>query len=1181
MKRITTILVLFVFAYSALADSSYKDSSATRFSHLSVEHGLSHHEVLFVMQDSQGFMWFGTKHGLNKYDGNKITSFIHDLEKPSSISGNFAHWIHEDQEGSLWISTWGDGVSRYDPKTGNFTNYRHEENNPQSLGSNNVWSLFVDSKGIVWAATDGGLTKLDPKTGSIIRYRHEPGNPNSLTNNTVSRIGEDQQGILWVATYGGGLNRFNPKTEVFTNYQHNPGDPQSLSNNNLWAVYIDTQQRIWVASERGLNRFNPALETFTVYQHDESNPDSLSSDTVTFIYEDHAGILLLGTFGGGLNRFDPQRESFTRYRYNPLDPHSLSSDVIMSICEDTTGSLWIGTYGGVDKLDPEEFQFGLYGNNIHSPNDLSNANVRSIFQDRDGTIWIGTTGGLNRLNKSRDRFQSYLHSGDPSSISDNDIWSIDQDRRGDLWIGTHGGGLNRFDSKQKKFARYVHDPNNPNSPSGNSIYDLVVDKKRDVLWIASYLSGLDKFHISKGKFTHYRYNPDDPDGIVSNWAVAVFVDSKGFVWIGTESGLSRFNPETERFNNFKHDPFDSGSLSDNLVQAIYEDNKNNIWIGTGNGLNRYEESTRSFKHYRVGTSLLGNRISAITGDKDGNLWVSSNSGITKFNPENETFRHYDQRDGLQGDIFLMHSVFRNEDNELFFGGTNGFNIFNPDSLTENPNLPKVVLTGFKLFNQAVTVGEDSPLKQHINQVREIFLEYLQTSFSIEFAALNYRNSRKNRYAYRMVGFDKGYTYVGSDRRVATYTNLDPGKYTFHVKGSNNDGRWNEKGASVDIIINPPWWKTGWFYALVSMGTVLFIMLVFYYVIKLRSEIAERILAEKDLKQSERKFRTLVDSAPYGIQLTDLEGKIIYSNPAHHKIQGYAPEELIGKYIWDLIASDADKKTTEEYYKSLVQQQAPPVAYEAIDQTKDGRFINTEISWEHIRNDMGALEAIISIIHDVTEQKQNGERLKSSLKEKETLLQEIHHRVKNNMQIISSLLSLQADTIEDKPVEEVLKESQGRVHAMAVVHETLHDSDTLSEIDLQIYLPKLTTAVFQTYSVEPGKVSLVNEVDETLISIDQASPLGLIINELISNSLKYAFPDDRSGEIIVSTKKINDELELIVSDNGVGMPENLDWRNLNSLGLKLVRSLAEDQLLGSVEMESSHGTKFTIKFNIEA
>ncbi len=967
-------LILILLTHSSFAKSEYSQNTKNiKFKHLTVEDGLSHHETLFVIQDSQNFMWFGTKNGLNKYDGMNIIPYFHDSGS-ESIIGNFAHWIEEDRNGALWIATWGDGISRYDLKTDEFTNFYHDKNNPQSLSSNNVWSLFLDRSGFVWAATDDGLSKLNLEANVFVHYRHDPKNSNSLSHNTVSRIREDDQGIIWISTYGGGLNKFDPKTETFTNYKHHEDNPRSLSNNNLWGVFIDSSKQIWTASEKGLNRFDPKTEIFTHYQHDKDDPNSLSSNTVTFIHEDNKGMLWLGTFGGGLNRFDPQKETFVHYRHDSQNPYSLSNDIVMSIYEDTTGTLWVATYGGIDKYDPGEYQFEHYRDDLNNPKDLSSKKVHSIFQDQNGSIWIGTDGGgLNQFNKTRDNVVHYLHDKrDPTSIGDNDVRAIDQDKRGDLWVATHGAGLNRFIPAQKKFVRYPHDPDNHNTPACNPLYDLAVDEKRDVVWIAAYLSGLDKFDIKNKTFTHYPYDPDTPGGIVSYWSTVVLVDSKDFVWVGTEAGLSLFDPDTELFTNFKHNKDDTNSLSANMIQAIYEDRQNNIWIGTSSGMNKFEQGTHSFQLYSEKDGLAGNHVAAITEDNQGYLWISTDKGLSKFNPQDKTFRNYDQHDGLQGNRFLIHSAHKNMAGELFFGGTNGFNAFRPNELTDNSHIPKIVLTDFRLFNQPVTVGEYNALTQHINQTQLISLESEQQVFSFYFTALNYRNSHKNQYAYMMKGFDQDWTFVDSSKRFATYTNLDPGHYSFMVKGSNNDGIWNEKGKAVKIIISPPWWESYWFYFVLVTCFFIILISIIFYIRRLRFEVKERKQAERSLKISEGKYRTLIENAPDLRYRTDMDGVFTFISQSVQKLSGYSAKELLGTNDSNLYVVP-DKRVD---FKKALMKAGTVENYLAELKRKDGTIWWASTNASFIRDKNGTSIGVEGVTRDVTETRQADQSFQS-------------------------------------------------------------------------------------------------------------------------------------------------------------------------------------------------------------
>jgi len=977
-RSIAVLLILILVCLALPQSIQSQDAENIRFSHITVEDGLSHHETLFVFQDSQGFMWFGTKHGLNKYNGMRVTPFFNRTESPNSLGGNFTHWIHEDQAGNMWIATWGDGISRYNPQTGSFTNYYHEENDPQSLDSDFVWSLFIDSKGLVWAATDNGFSKLNPMTGSCVNFHLGPQNPNSLSNVTVSRIQEDNQGMLWISTYGGGLIKFDPNTETFIRYQHRQGDPQSLSSDNLWSVFIDSKHRIWIASEQGLNIFDPETEKFTSYQHDENDPNSLSSNTVTFINEDHLGRLWLGTFGGGLNCFHPEQKTFSHYHHNPHDPYSISNDIIMSITEDTAGTLWVATYGGIDKWDPGENQFQHFRNDPSNPNDLSSAEVNSIYQDTGGSLWIGTSSGLNRANAARSGFVHYLHDeDDPASISANDIRAIGQDQRGDLWIGTHGAGLNKFNPTQGGFVHYQHDPTNPNTLVDNTIYDLVVDQRRDVLWIAAYQSGLDRFDILEQTFTHYKFDANDANdanGIVSNWVTAVFVDSQGFVWVGTENGLSRFAPETEKFTNFKHHRDDLNSLSDNMIQAIYQDSRSVVWIGTNNGLNRYDDTTKGFNLYDQSDGLAGNRVAAITEDNEGLLWISTDQGLSRFNLQKGTFRNYDHRDGLQGNIFFMHSVYKNEAGNLFFGGVNGFNVIHPDELAVNQHVPRVVFTDFLLFNQPVQAGKESPLDQHINLCQRITLKHGQSVFSIEFVALNYTNSRKNQYAYMLEGFDKGFIHTGSDNRSTTYMNLDPGVYTFLVKAANNDGVWNQERASLEISIGAPWWRTWWFNAILVGLACLIVSAIIMYTRKLGSEVSRRRKNEQALRHSRERFRSLFEQAGDYILILEIaeDGSLVVvdANQAACEVHGYTHEELLG-----LSLSDFDRSLDKEQIQTMLNRllSGETLLFETTHAKKDGTVFPVEVSSKLLETEADQ-NLLISIERDITLRKKAEARI---------------------------------------------------------------------------------------------------------------------------------------------------------------------------------------------------------------
>jgi ligand-binding sensor domain-containing protein len=816
-----------------------------RFDHLGMDQGLSLSLVRCIHQDSQGFMWFGTQDGLNKYDGYKFTTYRHDPEDITSLSDNSIYSICEDSDGILWIATDG-GLNKFDRAKEKFYRYQHQADNPHTLSSNKLLSLCEDSQSNLWIGTlGGGLNKFHKAEEKFYRYEYQANNPHSLSNNRVFSIYEDSQGILWIGTNGGGLNKFDKAEEKFYRYQHQADNPHSISSNYLWVVYEDSQGYLWAGTiGGGLNKFDRTEQKFYLYQHQESNPNSLSNNSILSIYEDSQGYLWIGTFGGGLNKFDSTEERFYRYQHQADNPYSLSDNHVWSVYKDSQGLLWIGTYRGLNKLDKNQNMFLRYQHQADNPYSLSNNNVWSIYEDSLGDLWIGTDGGLNKLDKDHEKFlQHQNQSNNRYSLSSNAIKSIFEDSQGYLWIGTLGGGLNKFVRNQEKFHRYQVQSNNPHSLSNNFVWSIYEDS-HGVLWIGTN-GGLNKFDKSQDKFLHYKHQQANPYSLSHDNIVSICEDSHGYLWVGTRVGLNKMDKEQEKFYRYQHQWDNPQSLSNNEVLSIYEDSKGQLWIGTRGGLNRFDEGGDTFLQYRERHGLPNDTIYGILEDIQGNLWLSTNRGISKFDPHEETFTNYDQMDGLQSNEFNTGAYFKNKDGRMYFGGINGFNEFHPNSIKSNTYVPPVVITDFLLFNRPVKVArqisegdvpskpEGFELSEHIAFTEEITLNYRDYIFAFEFSALNYRQSEKNQFAYMLEGYNEDWIHTNHRDRKATYTNLDPGKYIFRVKASNDDGYWNEKGASIKIKILPPFWKTWWFRLLSLLAFAAFSYFAIHFFIKYR------------------------------------------------------------------------------------------------------------------------------------------------------------------------------------------------------------------------------------------------------------------------------------------------------------------------------------------------------------
>ena len=782
-------------------------SQYLRFGHITSEDGLSNNAIWGIAQDRHGFMWIGTYSGLNRYDGSSFKVYRHDPDDPYSLSADSIRGLIVDQNGVLWIGTWDSGVHEFDQAADRFIRYQHNPEDPHSLSNDSIRTIYEGRDGSIWVGTLGGLNQFDPSTKGWTQFLHDPDDPDSLGNNIVWSVFEDNSGMLWIGT-DGGLDRFDPGTEKFVHYRHDPDDPNSISHNSVRSIFKDATGTLWVGTMGGLNRFNPETGKVTRYQHDSDNPDSLINNVVYMVYEDQGGALWVGTWGGGLDRFDRETETFIHYKENPADLFSISASSVFLMYEDQSGMVWIATEdGGINTLDPGAKPFRHYRAIPGTPNSLNENGVRSLFVDKAGIVWVGTTGGgLNRFDPQTEEFTQYRYDpDDPNSLSNDSVFAIHEDHEGVLWIGGFGSGLNGFDKNTETFTHYKYDPNDPHSLSNNSIIAIHEDQS-GILWIGTWGGGVNAFDREKEQFTRYEPDPEDSASLSQSQVHAILEDQRGVIWIGTLGGLNRFDRETGTFTRYQHDPNDPNSIGSNSVATLYEDQSGNFWVGGAKGLDLFNRENEQFTHYTVHDGLPSDIVWGILEDDQGILWLSTTNGLSRFEPHTETFRNYYVSDGLQSDSFLEASD-KNQSGELFFGGTNGFNAFNPNQITDNPFVPNVQITDFQLANKPVPVSSDSLLKKSILETDHLVLSNLDRIFSFEFAALNYRSPEKNRYKYKMEGFEEDWNEVDSTRRFATYTNLDPGDYIFRVIASNNDGIWNEEGASINITVTPPWWET--------------------------------------------------------------------------------------------------------------------------------------------------------------------------------------------------------------------------------------------------------------------------------------------------------------------------------------------------------------------------------------
>jgi len=1127
-------------------------SKELRFDRISTEQGLSGNEVWSIAQDKQGFMWFGTTNGLNRYDGYAFKVFKHDPDDPNSLSENLIRALYTDHTGTLWIGTWSGGLNRYVPESDQFIRYQHDPDDPHSLGSDSIRAIFEDQAGTMWLGTvGGGLNRFDRETEQFVRYLHDPDDPGSLSGNDIYSIYEDREGALWIATWAAGLNKFDRETEQFTRYLHDPADPSTLSNNNPYAIFEDQAGVLWVGTwDGGLNRFDRETEQFTRFLHDPDDPSSLSHDQAISIYEDQAGDLWIGTNGGGLNRFDRKSEQFVRYQHISTDPASLAQDNVVQIFEDEGGIVWIGTFGGgVSIYDRRKQHFAVFQHDPLDSSSLSSNDVWAIHEDPAGNLWVGTNGGgLNRFDRETRQFSHYLHDpDDPQSLSNNTVRAIYEDNAGQLWLGT-SGGLNRYNPQTKQFKSYLHNPDDANSLSHNTVLRIIEDQT-GLLWIAT-LGGLNSFNRETEQFTRFLHDPDDPNSLSHDVVWTIYEDRADDLWVGTESGgLNRFDRETKQFIRYRHDRNDHASLSSDGVKAIHEDQSGTLWIGTfGGGLNRFDRNTGGFTHYGEKEGLPGDTIETILEGEQGNLWLGTSSALSRFDPQGEVFRNYDKRDGLQTNEFNFNAAFRRSDGQMFFGGVNGLNAFYPADLQDNSHVPPIVITDFQLANESVPIGGDSVLLRAINETNDLVLSYQDRVISFEFTALDYAAPDKNRFRYKLEGFEDAWNEVDSDRRFATYTNLDPGDYVFRVIASNNDGVWNEEGASIKITITPPWWETTWF----RIGLVLLVvgLLVGGFGWRVRSlQVRSREL--------EAQIQSLFDNSPVGIALSTYRGEILTFNKALLDMLRISEEELRREGAANFYANSADRaKLLAAVQKSgSVQEFGIPLV------RKDGDLFFGSVNMSRLV--LEGNEVLLVMAEDVTDEI-TAEQETAALEERERLAHELHDAVTQTLFSASVLAQSSPRMIEKNPAlakdnfERLARLINGALAEMRTLLLELRPNK-LRESDLS----ELFELLAQSMRAQTrANISLSIE-DSCSPPEDVAIAFYRIAQETLNNVTRHAM----ASEVIIELTGDEEAINLSIRDDGRGF----DQRAIPAghLGISIMEERAQ-KIGATIEIDSVIG-----------
>ena len=811
-----------------------------RFKHFTVADGLSQSVVNCMIEDHTGFLWFGTQDGLNRFDGYNFKIFHHFANDQASLSDNDIWSLFEDDKGNIWAGTQDGILNCFDPSTETFTHYKIDITN--SVSGNSITCIFQDRSGILWIGTyKGGLYRFDKKSGSIYNWRNEPGNLSSLSNKYVTTIFEDHHGNLWIGTYNG-LCLFNKNpANPFKCFYHHQSDNNSLTNNIIWRIFQSPSDfdNIWIGTYNGLTYLNIKNKSFTQVIPDEKNPDQFSR-SVSSICEDYTGndkYLWLGTYEGLVRIKLPQDLSgkkekgesnriipFKRWTNKPDNHYSINNNLINNVLVDRSGVLWIAGQKGIDYFAKQKDKFNFHATHKYENVDFgkfTNADIQGLCETTDRTIWIGSTSGLYAI---KNILQNYELT-EVSQFSNQNIWSLAPGLKNDLWIGTYGQGLEHLELNTNKVKRWSGNWKDSLDIGNSYVRSLYQDEKGNV-WIGLWGVGLNCLDPESGQITRWHHESHNPNSISYDDIWVIDEDNEGRIWLGTYGGgLNLFNPsDGGTFYKWLSEAEIKNGLSSNNILSIheYEHNKNKaetiLWIGTTDGLNKfiidndYIKNTKpnvKIEQHLLRQNFSTNSINSIEEDGKGHLWITTNKGLIEFDPSAGNLDNYTIYDGLQSNEFNPNSSCKTADGEIVIGSVNGLNIFYPDSIYHSDYKPPIVLTEFQIFNQPLKVEQGSPLTTAIQKAKEINLSYDQNVFSFQFSSLDYNAPEMNQYAYRMEGFDRGWIKSGT-RHYATYTNLDPGNYIFHVKATNSDGKWNDVETSIAIIIHPPFWGTWWF-----------------------------------------------------------------------------------------------------------------------------------------------------------------------------------------------------------------------------------------------------------------------------------------------------------------------------------------------------------------------------------
>lgn len=832
LSKLATIPIVMVL-FLTTQHFAEAQTSNYHFSNINREEGLSSGSVYCILEDSKGFMWFGTLNGLNRWDGRNMRVFNHDPLDSVSLPSPRINALAETRDGNIWIGTMDKGLVSFNPQFETFRVYACNPDDTTSLMANNITVLCPDAEGNLWIGTDKGLCQLDLKSGKFKRFQHHANDGSSLPNNWITALELNSSGELWIGTDGGWLSKYCPDANGFKTVQSKWFSPNRADPSRISDICADpSNDNLWVSMfPEGIFRYSANDEKINHFGAIEDDPNMVNINAINALDLDEKGCVWMASLAG-LTKFDPEKETYQFFEPDNKDPNSIVGKLINTLMIDSQGIIWTASFGdGIDMLNPNQLRIQHFKTSQKNVMHLAFDRILGMDVDPENCLWISATpGGFQRINLSTGEYKLFQ-----TDDSDPRVWSMNYgakvlvDSQGRVWMGTFEAGLFCWNPKVDWIEHYRKLPNKISRLSNNTIYALY-ETRDSTIWVGTEGGGLNRYRPESDDFEYIQHDPNDSTSLGSDKIYTLLEDGRGDLWIGTwDAGLDRMDRNSGQIQHFQVQN-QTNSISSNIILTLHEDKYSNLWIGTrGGGLCRLDSSRQDFERIDLGINAGQLEINGILEDDRGLLWMSSNSGILKYHPTQGLVGTFKQPDGVQGSQFMWDSRVKDADGNMYFGGTNGLNRFHPDSIALNEHIPPVVFTDLWINHERVNVrnktGGQPVLPKAIGYLDTLTLSYRDKVLRFEFAALDYWNPQLNHYKYMLENFDPDWVDIGNHNDV-TYTSLDPGWYKLHIKASNNDQLWNEAGTQLVIFIKPPFWQTLGFRILVGLiilGVFLLIM----------------------------------------------------------------------------------------------------------------------------------------------------------------------------------------------------------------------------------------------------------------------------------------------------------------------------------------------------------------------